>query len=92
MPPHLCTIYIILWYAAFKGLVHFQGLALCHQQKLFEDRDCVKSKEHLLILLDLSPVFNIFLHLLFLKLLSKALVLGVFLILSYDMLLCNALS
>ena len=42
--------------------------ALCRQQKLFEERNCVKSKGHLLILLDLSPAFNSVTHLLFLKL------------------------
>lgn len=42
--------------------------ALCHQQKLSEEGNYVKSNGHLLILLDLSPVFDIAAHLFFLKL------------------------
>lgn len=61
-------------FASYRGMLFlnasyiFKVYALCHQQKLFEDRDCVKSSGYVLFLLDLSPALRIAAYLVFLNL------------------------
>lgn len=66
-------LHIHVPFTSYRGMLLLNALyisrvyALCHQQKLFEDRDCVKSNGYLLILLDLSPIFHTVAHLVFLN-------------------------
>lgn len=69
----ICCLHICVPFTSYCGRLLLNALyisrvyALCLQQKLFEDRDHVKSNGYLSILLAFSPAFDLIAHLLLLN-------------------------